>query len=169
MEKIVIGLLMIVGGILILVICFLPTIIAFNRGHHYRWIICAINVVFGATGIGYLAALVWSLWPKNTAVADVIINDPTTNSPAANQKIYDRYAANLKTLTSPSQPPDVSGVTVYIQKGSQRFGPISLKEADSRVRSGQFELTDLVWTEGQKEWVSLEKMLCSYGLQPPPV
>jgi hypothetical protein len=39
----------------------LPTIIAFRRGHPSRWLILAANVVLGATGIGWLLALVWAL------------------------------------------------------------------------------------------------------------
>jgi hypothetical protein len=39
----------------------LPSIIAFLRGHANRWVIFLINVFFGATGLGWLAALIWAL------------------------------------------------------------------------------------------------------------
>lgn len=39
----------------------LPTIIAFRRRHPNRWLITAINVFLGGTGIGWLGALVWAL------------------------------------------------------------------------------------------------------------
>lgn len=38
----------------------LPTIIAFWRHHPNRWLIAAINVFLGATGIGWAVALVWA-------------------------------------------------------------------------------------------------------------
>jgi hypothetical protein len=38
----------------------LPTIIAFRRHHPNRWLIAAINVFLGATGIGWAGALVWA-------------------------------------------------------------------------------------------------------------
>ncbi len=42
-------------------IYFLPSIIAFRRHHPHRWPILAIDVLFGATGIGWLGTLVWAL------------------------------------------------------------------------------------------------------------
>jgi hypothetical protein len=47
---------------LVLMACFsTPTLIAFLKGHKYRWIILFINVVFGFTLIGWFGALVWAL------------------------------------------------------------------------------------------------------------
>jgi Superinfection immunity protein len=40
---------------------FVPTMIAFRRQHPNRWAITAVNLVFGATVIGWGIALVWSL------------------------------------------------------------------------------------------------------------
>ena len=40
---------------------FLPVIIAFSKGHQYRWIILFVNVVFGFTLIGWFGALIWSI------------------------------------------------------------------------------------------------------------
>jgi Superinfection immunity protein len=44
---------------------FSPTIIAHWRQHHFRWPITAVNIVLGLTGIGWLAALVWAVWPED--------------------------------------------------------------------------------------------------------
>ncbi len=44
-------------------ICFvylLPTIVAFARGHPNRWPIVVINLLFGATALGWFGALIWS-------------------------------------------------------------------------------------------------------------
>jgi len=43
---------------------FAPTILAHARRHRYRWPITALNLVLGITGIGWLAALIWSVWPQ---------------------------------------------------------------------------------------------------------
>jgi hypothetical protein len=47
--------------ILGLLINFIPSFIAFQRQHPNRWAILVINAVFGATGIGWLGALIWAL------------------------------------------------------------------------------------------------------------
>ena len=68
-----------IGG---LVVFLLPTLIAFGRGHHYKWIIFVVNV-FGSTlfGVGWIAAFIWAVWPQP--------NPPVTfsappSAPAAN-------------------------------------------------------------------------------------
>lgn len=42
-------------------IALLPTIIAFRRRHPHRWLILVINLLFSATGIGWIIALIWAL------------------------------------------------------------------------------------------------------------
>lgn len=84
--------LLVVGTILY----FLPSIIAFSRDHHYRWIIFAINLVAGVSGVGYLAAFVWSVWPRQTAALDLVASDLTTNSAEASQKVYGRWGQNAR-------------------------------------------------------------------------
>lgn len=49
---------LLVGAILVALI---PTIIAFRRKHPHRWLILVLNVLFSATGIGWIIALIWSL------------------------------------------------------------------------------------------------------------
>jgi len=55
----------------------LPTFIAFRRQHEYRWIIFAINMVVGATGLGWLIAFVWAIYPANKSLADPVLGNPT--------------------------------------------------------------------------------------------
>ncbi len=43
-----------------LIIFFIPTIVAFRRGHPNRWPILLINAVFGGTGLGWFGALIWA-------------------------------------------------------------------------------------------------------------
>ena len=48
---------MIIGGLL----HFIPSVIAFLRDHQSKWAILALNVLLGWSGIGWIAALIWSL------------------------------------------------------------------------------------------------------------
>lgn len=45
----------------VLAIYFLPTIIVLARGRNDGCGIFLVNLIFGATGIGWLIALIWSL------------------------------------------------------------------------------------------------------------
>ncbi len=84
--------------IIIALLFFMPTIIAFFRNHHYKYVIMGINTILGFTGIGYLFAFVWSVWPRKTAFFDVIANDPTTNSSEDGEKIYSQLGSNINSL-----------------------------------------------------------------------
>ena len=55
----------------------LPSFIAFKRQHEYRWIIFGINIVAGATGLGWLIAFVWAVYPTNKSLADPVLGNPT--------------------------------------------------------------------------------------------
>jgi len=52
----------IVTGIILMCIYFLPTIIAVAKDHKQMPALVVINILTGWTFIGYLIALVWSLW-----------------------------------------------------------------------------------------------------------
>jgi glucan phosphoethanolaminetransferase (alkaline phosphatase superfamily) len=45
----------------LLIVYFLPTIIAFSRKHRNRWLVLWINTIFGSTIIGWFGALIWAL------------------------------------------------------------------------------------------------------------
>lgn len=103
--------LIIVCGLMVIAVYLLPTIIAFRRKHHYKWVIFGINAVFGFTGVGFLAAFVWAVWPRQTAFFDVVANDPTTNSSEAGQKIYGQMGTNVQAFSEASFPPPQQEVT----------------------------------------------------------
>ncbi|MGY3234091.1 hypothetical protein ACVMAJ_000981 [Bradyrhizobium sp. USDA 4448] len=44
----------------VLISYFLPSIIAFGRGHHQRAAILLTNLLLGWTVLGWIAALIWS-------------------------------------------------------------------------------------------------------------
>ena len=48
---------------------FVPTFIAFRRGHRNRWIIFLINLVFGVTVLGWIGALIWAVNKIDVATA----------------------------------------------------------------------------------------------------
>jgi Superinfection immunity protein len=50
-------------GLVAFLLYFLPTIVAFVRGHHHRVGILLLNFFFGWSGLGWIVALVWSLSP----------------------------------------------------------------------------------------------------------
>ena len=64
MEQLLLGIILLIAGIVLLVIGLLPSLIAFNRKHQYRWPILIINVFLGWTLIGYVVALVWAVMPQ---------------------------------------------------------------------------------------------------------
>jgi len=39
------------------------------------WVIFGINLMFGATQIGFLIAFIWSVWPQQTVLTSIITND----------------------------------------------------------------------------------------------
>jgi hypothetical protein len=58
------GLLVITCSLVFIGISFLPAIVAFRRGHEYRWPIFIVNLFLGWTLIGYVVALVWAFMPE---------------------------------------------------------------------------------------------------------
>ena len=55
----------------------LPTIVALWRRHAYRWVIFALNVIGGATGIGWIVAIIWAVWPSDKSLTDPVLGNPT--------------------------------------------------------------------------------------------
>jgi hypothetical protein len=56
---------------------FLPTVIAMMRGHAYKWVIFALNLAGGWTGLLWIAALVWAVFPHNRTVIDPVVGSAT--------------------------------------------------------------------------------------------
>jgi hypothetical protein len=59
-------LLFLLGGhlvpfLIVLVLNFLPAVVAFARGHHHPWAILILNLLFGWTVIGWVGCLIWAL------------------------------------------------------------------------------------------------------------
>jgi len=48
------------GSIMAFLFYFLPTIIAFYRGHHNTFPIFLLNFFLGWSGLGWIIALIWS-------------------------------------------------------------------------------------------------------------
>ena len=56
---------------------FIPAIVALVRGHEFKWVILALNLAVGWTGLGWAAAMVWSVWPKEKSLIDPFVGNPT--------------------------------------------------------------------------------------------
>ncbi len=50
-------------GLIGFLLYFLPSIIAFVRGHHSRIGIFLLNFLLGWSGLGWIVAFIWSLTP----------------------------------------------------------------------------------------------------------
>ena len=50
-----------IAGLIILLLYFVPSVVAFVRHHHNQWAIFALNLLLGWTLLGWIGALVWSL------------------------------------------------------------------------------------------------------------
>jgi hypothetical protein len=83
MDEIVIAIVIIVLAF----IYFVPSIVAFRRGHPNRWPILIINFLFGGTGLGWLGSLVWAAGAVHKSPTgsnggesglNVFVNDPVT-------------------------------------------------------------------------------------------
>lgn len=70
----------IVLGLIGLVLYFIPTIIAFRRNHPNKWIIFLVNFILGATIIGWIAALVWSLLAIHITSDGRIVNETKSSA-----------------------------------------------------------------------------------------
>ncbi|MEI7437447.1 MAG: superinfection immunity protein [bacterium] len=76
----VVGLLLVI--ILIALALFgLPTLIAFSRQHRNRWVIAFINIIFGATIIGWLGALIWAMNKIDDPVKGGVKHDSQPDDP----------------------------------------------------------------------------------------
>jgi hypothetical protein len=62
-------------GVLCLAAYFIPSIVAFSRGHVYRWIIFFLNVFAGWTGVLWVVAIVWAIWPQEKSLADPVLGN----------------------------------------------------------------------------------------------
>ena len=71
----------IVFGLIACVLFFIPTIVAFRRDHRNRWIIFLINFVFGATVLGWIGALIWTINKMDDPLKGGVKYDPQTHDP----------------------------------------------------------------------------------------
>jgi hypothetical protein len=63
--------------ILMALLFFYPSLIAYKRGHAYKNIILVINLVFGFTGIGWALAMIWAIFPSEKSLIDPVVGNPT--------------------------------------------------------------------------------------------
>lgn len=64
-------------GLIGVILYALPSIVAFMRGHAYRWVILPINLVAGWTLLGWVGSMVWAIWPAEKALLDPVVGSVT--------------------------------------------------------------------------------------------
>lgn len=60
---------------------FVPSVMALLRGHPYTRIIVTLNIFIGWTFVGWLACLVWSIWPLERAAGEALLAARATDYP----------------------------------------------------------------------------------------
>lgn len=151
MEQLITALFLMLVGVVLLVVFFAPSIVAVYRKHHYLWVIVAINVVGGATGIGWLIAFVWAAWPRETAALDVFTGDLITNSADANRSVYHRLGSNFRVFDAAR-----SAKQVFVFQNGGVEGPFSSEEVQARLESGAISRWALYCPQGSTEWKAIE-------------
>lgn len=63
--------------LIVAVLYFIPSVVAYKRNHAYKNIILVINIVFGLTGIGWAGAMIWAIWPTEKSLIDPILGNVT--------------------------------------------------------------------------------------------
>ncbi|AYN26712.1 superinfection immunity protein [Buttiauxella sp. 3AFRM03] len=63
------------GGAILFVSYFIPSVVAAVRDHKYMGAVMALNILLGWTFLGWVVALVWSMMGKNENNQMTIINN----------------------------------------------------------------------------------------------
>lgn len=71
-----------VGLIILLLLYFVPSVVAFVRHHHNQWAIFALNLFLGWSVLGWIGALVWSL-TRPAQVVHVVHDQPQSTQVSA--------------------------------------------------------------------------------------
>lgn len=90
MTELIVGLVYLLLYGVLGAIYFAPTIIAFRRQHPNRWLIFLLNLLFGATVIGWIAALVWALNAFQLGLASTPAGDGGVTFSVNNSQRTDR-------------------------------------------------------------------------------
>lgn len=99
--------LILVAGLVALFILFLPALIAFDRKSPHRVVILIANVAIGWTGVGWLAVLAVSVWPRNDALPVRLANIPPPPGPAPGSPVPEVPTAG----GGPRHPPETDAVS----------------------------------------------------------
>jgi len=63
--------------LVIAVLYFIPSVVAYKRNHAYKNIILVINIIFGLTGVGWAVAAIWAIWPTEKSLIDPVLGNVT--------------------------------------------------------------------------------------------
>lgn len=131
-----------------LLLYLIPTIIAFIRGHDYRWVILALNVLGGWTIVMWGVAFVWSVFPRGRMLADPIVGSATGfrdrnfgdlqgEAEFGRQRGYQALQAPVASVVAPANS-GTSHATLDLLERLQRLrdsGTITPEEFEAQKRS----------------------------------
>ena len=128
----------IIGLVVLVAIYVLPTIVAFARRHPNRWVILALNICLGGTGIVWLGCLIWAF------MAVHITNDPNgTNGGESGLNLTANDVVRLRIeppypVATPSHPPLPSEAAAAGER-LHRLERLQRLRADNVIDQRQFE------------------------------
>ncbi|TPW26546.1 superinfection immunity protein [Pararhizobium mangrovi] len=119
-------------------IATLPIFIAFARKHPSRWVIFIVTIVFGATLIGWLVALVWSLHGFHRSEGGTAPHGGESGlNLFGNDEKAVRVARPVAALEAPSASRDVAWAAGQIERLGQLRAEGHLDEAEyARLKAG---------------------------------
>jgi hypothetical protein len=57
-------------------LALLPGVIAFSRGHRYKWVILLVGFFGSSFFIPWIAMVIWASWPRKSTFVDPLIGSP---------------------------------------------------------------------------------------------
>ena len=98
------GTLLVLIGLIGIGLMLAPGLIANKRNHPYKGVIWALSIVGTIfTGLGWLAALIWALWPQDKSLIDPIVGNTYAQQRTAGNSNLAAKLAELDTMLANGQ------------------------------------------------------------------
>ncbi len=98
------GFLLVLFGAIAIGLMLVPGLIANKRNHPYKGVIWALSIVGTIfTGLGWLAALIWALWPQDKSLIDPIVGNTYAQQRTAGNSNLAAKLAELDSMLASGQ------------------------------------------------------------------
>jgi hypothetical protein len=98
------GTLLVFIGLIGIGLMLAPGLIANKRNHPYKGVIWALSIVGTIfTGLGWLAALIWALWPQDKSLIDPIVGNTYAQQRTAGNSNLAAKLSELDTMLANGQ------------------------------------------------------------------